>query len=1064
MKYLLLALSAGLCAGCLQGGIIRLAGRDADRIPAARELDPPANVMPREWLVVGPFELDPDADPEKALDADFLAPAGGGEAFDPDEAGRVWSKDDTTRMQRTERAGDVVDLDRALGGSGERVGYAVTDVTVPEETVVCLMFAATGPNRAWVNGRPVFRTPNRNGSFDKRDGIFTVRLRPGTNRFLLQVGSGPRGWRFSLTPADPFQPWLYRRSDYRRGFLSLSLAASEDENGLRSVQATPPRWLETDPVGPAEVLVWDQAGREVIREHFDLDAGFPLRLSEAGLYRVRVFQTFADNSERIGTLWVKEGDLADRIRSVQERADRWLAASGRGDRRQRGRLLWLLETAVAGDPEHGKPLVADAFEFVHLERLLDELEADEDALGARRGGFLWGFVPGSDGSGQPLAISLPDDFDPDTAYPLVVFVHGSGAGWTRDAFRSGPADEGYIQIAGDWRGGFSARSYHGLAERDILDAIDFMQEQFRIDPARITLFGHSYGGFAAWRMGALYPDRFAALASHAGLPEGHPLSNLIHVPIRSYHGLEDLGVCPVFAYYGAREVRRAGGQADVVADPDAGHWVFGAHGDAVRWLLGHRADPLPRTVDFTTRWVARERGRAYWTEVLEMNDPHRAARLRLTAESGRLAGTTDNIAHLKLRSLHSLFDETRPLDIAINDHRLRLPAPLPDRVALRFDSDASFSLGSADDASPQEPVYSAGSLQNLFDGRPVRVVVPSGGSPEYRAAVTRGAKRLAQTRQRYGGLPVISDRDIDPEKPDAHLIVLGTPETNACMRRLLDLLPLDDSGEQLDLPVLGSYPLAGRGYAFHYYHPDQPQFRIVLYRSAEPDYFRNLFAVLPDGRYRPNMGPTLDAGPDFALFDVADRRFLRVAHLDQDWTFPASYADSPRIDPRLSERRELYGRVGEALRAMAGTDYAFTPYDVEPRVDPDTMRAADLASLARAVWGLGIVDAITVEFDNETMRFVADRMHREDLVGRAFDPYALWPWPDSPWPREEGRYTVAVATSRFQDFGTATRMRWASGPDLLDGVRTVSGDTMSEFLQRIIAPDESSQERSTRGR
>ncbi len=1031
---LFLALCA-LCGGCL--------GRVATQplVPAPQALNAMDNVMPRHWLTVGPFVSEPDAGSEGAASARFPQAFVNAETFSAGMADVPSVASDSAHVRPVARRGDVVDLDRILGGEGPRVGYAIADVVVPEETVVQLLFAATGASRAWVNGRPVFRTPNRNGTFCNRDGIFAARLQRGTNRLMLEVGSGPRGWAFSLTPADPFQTWLYRRSDYRRGNLTLTLKTSDDP-AVPVVKAVPPRWLKAERSGPAEIVAWNLAGQEKFRASFDMDKGFPLPLPKPGLYRARVFQPYADNSERVGTLWLAHGDLAERVRAARTRADRWLAGPGGEDSRHRGRLLWLLETALAPETSDEPPRIADAYEFAALESLLDELESGRDALGARRGTFLWAFPSGTDGSGQPISISLPDDFDPATPVPLAVYLHGSGGRWTGEAFRSAPFEEPYIQISGDWRGGFMARSYHGLAERDILDAIAFMRENFRIAPDRVVLFGHSYGGFAAWRLGSLYPDRFAALASHAGLPEGYPFANLRHTPIRSYHGLKDLGVCPVFAYYGARETRRAGGESDVIAFPDAGHWARGAHGDAVRWLLTQRADPLPRTVEFTTRWVSRERGRAYWTEILELSDPQRPARLRLNTQADRLTGSADNIARLKLRSLPGLFVADQPLHIEINGHEMRLDAPLPERIAMQFGPDGTWTWLALDQARPAEPVYSMGSLQNLFDGRPVRVVIPSEAPVEYREAVSRGAHRLAQTRRRYGGLPVVTDRDIDPDAPDAHLVVFGAPANNAVMKRLLELLPLDDNGARLAVPVLGSYELAGRGYAYYYHHPLQPEYRVVLYRSDEPGFFRDPFAILPDGRYRPNKGPSLDAAPDFALFDVAERRFLRVACLGKDWSFPAAYAESAPLDPRLSERQALYSLLGEALRAATGADYAYTPFDEEPRVNPATMRTADLATLARAVWGVGIVDLATVEFDNETMRFVADRLDRKDLIGRAFDPYALWPRPQTPWSRDEGVYTVALMANRFQDFGTVTRMRWARGPDLLDGVRTVSGERL----------------------
>jgi hypothetical protein len=350
-----------------------------------------------------------------------------------------------------------------------------------------------------------------------------------------------------------------------------------------------------------------------------------------------------------------------------------------------------------------------------------------------------------------------------------------------------------------------------------------------------------------------------------------------------------------------------------------------------------------------------------------------------------------------------------------------------------------------------EPIYSEGSLQNLFDGKPIRVVVPGGGDPAYRKAVLKGARQLALGGAHFGGIPILEDREVDVERPDAHLIMLGSPDNNECMKRLLAMLPLSEADGKVAVPVLGEYPLKDRGYAFYYYHPRQPRYRVLLFRSDSPEYFRDMLSVLPDGRYDPDLGAALDAAPDFTLFDVAARRFLRVAQLGKDWKFPAAYANSPKLAPRLSERRELYGCLGQAMREVAGADYAFTLYDDEPRVDPGVMRAADLACLARAAWGVGLVDGAVVEFDDTVMKYVVDRSHDPALIGKAYDPYALWPWPEKPWTETGGKRTVCLLANRFQDFGTVTRTKWAHGPDLLDGVRTASGDFMGVFLRLVTA-------------
>ena len=97
--------------------------------------------------------------------------------------------------------------------------------------------------------------------------------------------------------------------------------------------------------------------------------------------------------------------------------------------------------------------------------------------------------------------------------------------------------------------------YYGPAEQDVLDVMDDIAQRFEIDDDRVVLTGISQGGFATFRLGELYPDRFSALVPLVGqsalVPEiemmisgGEPfmpdtLENLCNIPIRMVNGRLD---------------------------------------------------------------------------------------------------------------------------------------------------------------------------------------------------------------------------------------------------------------------------------------------------------------------------------------------------------------------------------------------------------------------------------------------------------------------------------------------------------------------------------------------
>ena len=84
------------------------------------------------------------------------------------------------------------------------------------------------------------------------------------------------------------------------------------------------------------------------------------------------------------------------------------------------------------------------------------------------------------------------------------------------------------------------------SERDALEVIERVLAEYRIDPDRIYLVGHSGGGGGVWRFAAKYPDRWAAVAPIATLNtlEVAELERMRHIPVHLSHGDAD-PVAPV---------------------------------------------------------------------------------------------------------------------------------------------------------------------------------------------------------------------------------------------------------------------------------------------------------------------------------------------------------------------------------------------------------------------------------------------------------------------------------------------------------------------------------------
>lgn len=121
----------------------------------------------------------------------------------------------------------------------------------------------------------------------------------------------------------------------------------------------------------------------------------------------------------------------------------------------------------------------------------------------------------------PAAHDADRNGRPDKALPLVLVVHGGP--WARDHWGFNPthqwlANRGYAVLSVNFRGstGFGKNfvnaanfEWAGKMHQDLLDAVDWAVKEKIADPAKVAIFGGSYGGYATLVGLTFTPDRFA---------------------------------------------------------------------------------------------------------------------------------------------------------------------------------------------------------------------------------------------------------------------------------------------------------------------------------------------------------------------------------------------------------------------------------------------------------------------------------------------------------------------------------------------------------------------------
>ncbi len=213
------------------------------------------------------------------------------------------------------------------------------------------------------------------------------------------------------------------------------------------------------------------------------------------------------------------------------------------------------------------------------------------------------------GGDRPATVLVPEAYDPEQSWPLVVLLHGYGA--------SGPVQANYLGIAeridadgviavlpdgtidGDGERHWQARACCGTRIEVVDDLgylvglVDEAAETWNIDPARVFAVGHSNGGFMAHDLACLAGDTFrgiVSLAGSGGLEDAEcPGSD---VAVLNVHGDED----PTIRYEGApwhigaeASVQRwvtqnACGEPEMLDALDLDPTVDGPETEVTRWL------------------------------------------------------------------------------------------------------------------------------------------------------------------------------------------------------------------------------------------------------------------------------------------------------------------------------------------------------------------------------------------------------------------------------------------------------------------------------------------------
>lgn len=545
-------------------------------------------------------------------------------------------------------------------------------------------------------------------------------------------------------------------------------------------------------------------------------------------------------------------------------------------------VRYLVRLVTSGDDD-------TSFIEKHVQRaeeILAASKAGTDPYKERTGVVYRAYRSKVDGRLQPYVMYVPPSYmKTEGTLPVVIMSHGRNRSpelGLRTLIGQAPDDKMTLKWAArNWPHfpdqkailvsvyGFDEGASHPLGEQDLLDVVDELKREYRVDPLKISLTGFSLGGTVAFFLPMHYPDVFSATSPFCGYPNLMGFQNVMgikrapwedamlakryivnyaengqYVPVHVVHGGLD---GPERSQVFVDRYREVGNTALMDVQEDLNHdvWDYGyKDGRMVHWLSKKSRPESPKRVRFVTGEYRYDR--SYWIKVVAMHDSTSTTRAlvdaKLDEKDAKIVVKTENVDALD-----------------IDRARLAPAATFHGAVTLEIDG-GSLSLAAGDtpvhlskDAkgvwatSPAE-ASRAGMKRHGVSGpladvlRHGIVVVYGTKDPAHASA----NKIVADTLAANGGgpdvewlvtsrFPVLRDADAtEAALADKSVILIGSPSDNTLTAKWADQLPVKFTPGAIEIRGK-KYDGKGVGVSFIAPRPDDADEYVVVHAGLDVD-------------------------------------------------------------------------------------------------------------------------------------------------------------------------------------------------------------------------------------
>jgi acetyl esterase/lipase len=314
------------------------------------------------------------------------------------------------------------------------------------------------------------------------------------------------------------------------------------------------------------------------------------------------------------------------------------------------------------------------------------------------------YLAPNDGSPQPYWLSLPENYNPQKKWPLIIFLHGYSTSiskitpWlpSEDTIRSAK-ERGYILAITYGR---RNSDFVQWGQDDIISVKREIEQIYSVDKNKTMLMGASMGGYGAYAAGLHTTGEFAAIAPISArsdmfywfktTPEEIPdwkrmlywadnprtlAPNARSTPIFTQHGALDIVVPVEHSRLFTSDAKNLKLPYRLYEDPEGDHWgdfQYNAIERAFSWFKMQRYAP-PRRITLVTADL--RESKAHYAQINAFEKYDQLARLDVDVQSAKIAVTTNNVTSFSINIPSSLFNAGALVPLEVNGLEVKLADP-----------------------------------------------------------------------------------------------------------------------------------------------------------------------------------------------------------------------------------------------------------------------------------------------------------------------------------------------------------------------------------------------------